>query len=146
MATSKDDVEVPDYDENVNEFAATQQAAAENKKQADPGSNPGSGSKARGTGSSRSGSKKGEEEPEEDDSRKRDPFTATLERGLRRRMNGMVHHAQTVGKPENVASISDYVNMAIAEKLQRDEKRLNNGRPFPEPLHMRTGRPLKRRR
>ena len=90
MATSKDGVEVPDYDANVNEFAVTQEAAERNKQKA---GNPSSGdSKERGARSSRS-RKKSDEDTEgaaEDDSRKRDPFTATIERGLRRRMNGMV--------------------------------------------------------
>lgn len=146
MARNKaDEIQVPDYDDNSNEFADTQAAAASNKTSSGKSS---SRSSSGNTGrSSRSKQPKDEpaEEPTEDDEQKRDPFTATLQRGLRRRMNGMVHHAQTVGKPDNVASISDYVNQAISEKLSRDEKRINNGQSFPEPMHMRTGRPQKRR-
>ncbi len=152
MATNKDDVDVPDYDADVNEFDQTQRASAENKqsKPKSSGGTSGESSRSRKGRSSRrpSQSKKDEDQSEQvsdEDETKREPFTATLERGHRSRMNGMVHHAQTVGEPQNVASISDYVNLAIGEKLARDEKRLNNGKRFPEPVHMRTGRPQKRR-
>lgn len=145
MARKKDEVQVPDYEDNSNEFADTQAAAASNKSSSSKSSS--GSSSGRTSRSSRSKQTK-EERPDtvaDEDDQKRDPFTATLQRGLRRRMNGMVHHAQTVGKPDNVASISDYVNQAISEKLSRDEKRINNGQSFPEPMHMRTGRPQKRR-
>lgn len=145
MARNKDEVQVPDYEDNSNEFADTQAASASNKSS---GSKSSSGSSSGNTSRSSRSKQAKEERPDaaaDEDDQKRDPFTATLQRGLRRRMNGMVHHAQTVGKPDNVASISDYVNQAISEKLSRDEKRINNGQSFPEPMHMRTGRPQKRR-
>lgn len=85
------------------------------------------------------------EQQSTDNPHKREAFTSTLERGLRSRLNGMVHHAQSVGTPKGVATVSDYLNQAVAEKLARDERRLNNGRAFPEPASMRTGRPQKRR-
>lgn len=151
MATSKDDVDVPDYDADVNEVDETQRASAKSKQSERKsfGSTSGEPSGSRKGRSSRRPSRSKQDEDQSDlppeEKTKREPFTATLERGLRSRMNGMVHHGQSAGEPQHVASISDYVNLAIGEKLARDERHLNNGKRFPEPVHMRTGRPRKRR-
>lgn len=146
MAAGKDSVDVPDYEENVNEFdLPDSNAGSDTGKDGDVHRRSPSSSTKSGGRSSRSTQDTEDEQEKTEDSTKRKPFTTTLENGLRSRLNGIVHHAQTVGTPPGITSQADYVNRAVAEQLKRDEKKYNGGKAYPEPAYMRTGRPRKSR-